>query len=145
MPIRPENRARYPANWKEIRAQILERAKHRCERCQVPNGAMIARGQGRHAGTYYDRDGHIRDEETGKVLGFCRECEYEARAWMVRVVLTIAHLDHTPENCDPANLQALCQTCHNRLDAPMRAAGRKARAPQGQLFETKGAPTKPPG
>lgn len=31
MPINPKNKGRYPANWKEIRAQILERASHACE------------------------------------------------------------------------------------------------------------------
>lgn len=33
MPIRPENERRYPPNWREIRAAILERAGHRCEWC----------------------------------------------------------------------------------------------------------------
>lgn len=41
------------------------------------------------------------------------------------VVLTIAHLDHTPENCDPSNLRALCQQCHNRYDAKHRAETKK--------------------
>lgn len=36
------------------------------------------------------------------------------------VVLTITHLDHTPEHCDPDNLRALCQRCHNRYDAEHR-------------------------
>lgn len=31
MPISPENKARYPADWKQIRARILERAGNRCE------------------------------------------------------------------------------------------------------------------
>jgi len=44
-----------------------------------------------------------------------------------RVVLTVAHLDHAPENCERANLRALCQLCHNRYDAKHRAAGRRAR------------------
>jgi hypothetical protein len=34
-----------------------------------------------------------------------------------RVVLTVAHMDHTPENCTPGNLAALCQRCHLRYDA----------------------------
>lgn len=40
MPIKPENRKRYPKNWKEIRAKILERANHRCEwaGCKAING-----------------------------------------------------------------------------------------------------------
>lgn len=31
MPIKPENKNRYPSNWCEIRVQILERAGNRCE------------------------------------------------------------------------------------------------------------------
>jgi hypothetical protein len=31
MPIKPENRTRYPANWSEIRAAILARAADCCE------------------------------------------------------------------------------------------------------------------
>lgn len=42
-------------------------------------------------------------------------------------VLTIAHLDHYPENNERANLRAWCQRCHNTFDAPMRAAGIRAR------------------
>lgn len=45
-----------------------------------------------------------------------------------KVVLTVAHLDHDPRNCDPANLKAWCQRCHNRYDAPMRRQGIKDRA-----------------
>jgi hypothetical protein len=42
-------------------------------------------------------------------------------------VLTVAHLDHTPENCADENLKALCQRCHNTYDMPMRRAGILAR------------------
>lgn len=44
-----------------------------------------------------------------------------------RVILTVAHLDHDPTNNSRANLRALCQLCHNRHDAPVRAANRKNR------------------
>jgi 5-methylcytosine-specific restriction endonuclease McrA len=38
MPIRPENKALYPKDWKAIRQRILERANHRCEGTpQFPN------------------------------------------------------------------------------------------------------------
>ena len=33
-----------------------------------------------------------------------------------RVVLTVAHLDHTPEHCEPSNLRAMCQRCHLNYD-----------------------------
>ena len=88
MPIKPENRGRYPTNWKEIRAAILERAGNKCEFCGIENYAV--------------RDGS-------------------------RVVLTIAHLDHTPEHNNPDNLRALCQRCHNRNDAKHRAETRRSK------------------
>lgn len=97
MPIRPENRNRYPANWPDIRERTLERAGHRCEGSPAYPECRAANGRTHPA--------------TGS-----------------RVVLTIAHLDHRPENCHPANLRAWCQRCHNTYDAPHRAAGRRARA-----------------
>ena len=38
------------------------------------------------------------------------------------VVLTVAHLDHNPQNCADDNLRALCQRCHLRYDAQHHAA-----------------------
>lgn len=58
MPMKPENRDRYPRNWKAIRAAMLDRAGNRCEFCGVDNYSTC--------GT-------------------------------TKIVLTIAHLDHTPE------------------------------------------------
>lgn len=37
MPILPENRALYPNNWQEIRAEILEREGNACKFCKIPN------------------------------------------------------------------------------------------------------------
>lgn len=43
-----------------------------------------------------------------------------------KVVLTAAHVyDHRPEASSLLNLAALCQRCHNRHDAKMRAANRQ--------------------
>ncbi len=44
------------------------------------------------------------------------------------VVLTVAHLDHDPTNCDRDNLRAWCQRCHNKYDAPHRREGMRQRA-----------------
>ena len=86
MPIKPENKGRYPANWKAIRAGILERAAHCCEGSPAHPECRAAN--------------HQPHPETGS-----------------RVVLTVAHLDHTPENCGPENLRAMCQRCHLKYDA----------------------------
>lgn len=99
MPIKPENRHRYPPNWRAIRAAILERAGHRCERCDVPNG--VWRNHRTDAWTY---DAAL--SEAWRLDG----------DHVARIVLTVAHLDHIPEHNDPANLRALCQRCHLRWD-----------------------------
>lgn len=63
-------------------------------------------------------------ERAGNKCEFCGIANYTIRDNGSRVVLTIAHLDHTPENCDPNNLRALCQKCHNTYDARHRAETR---------------------
>jgi len=102
MPIRPENKDRYPKNWKEISKRIRKRAGDKCEQCGLPNGS------------------------THPLTGS-------------KIVLTVAHLNHTPEDCRPKNLKAWCQKCHNSYDAPMRARGIKERArarrADGDLFD----------
>ena len=138
MPIRPENRARYPKDWPQIRARILERAGHVCEKCKAPNRTRIARGAGKDDGTYMLDTAEVFCAETGSLLGQCRFSDYEL-ARMVDVVLTVAHLDHVPENCDPENLRAWCQRCHLRYDAEHHKrtayATRKAYAMTGDLFD----------
>lgn len=91
MPIRPENRERYPANWRSISYTIRSlRAEWRCE-CEGECGWW-------HGGRCAAEQGNAHPV-TGS-----------------RVVLTVAHLDHQPENCEPANLRAMCQRCHLAYD-----------------------------
>ena len=95
MPIRPENRQRYPKNWaSEIRPAILVRATHRCE------------------GSPAHPDCRAVNHQPHPVTGS-------------RVVLTIAHLDHMPEHNTPENLRAWCQRCHLAYDAAHHAATRR--------------------
>lgn len=49
MPIKPENRAKYPANWSEIRERIRARSSDKCEWCGVNNHAI---GYREHDGTF---------------------------------------------------------------------------------------------
>ncbi len=129
MPIKPENRKRYPKQWPEIRARILARAGNRCEGspkypdCRVPNGAF-------------------RNNTTGEVVegdsGIVEAWEFADGDSVTRIVLTVAHMDHIPENCDDDNLRALCQRCHlaHDLREHMQAAHatRRARRAIGELF-----------
>ncbi len=143
MPIRPENRDRYPPDWPAISARVREEADQMCEWCGVENGRMIRRGKTSSGLAVYRyesqtayEDGY--DSATGAEVPDTGEdtCDWGAPK---RVVLTVAHLDHQPENCDRANLKALCQRCHNAYDAPMRRAGiaarRRERAAIGDLLD----------
>jgi 5-methylcytosine-specific restriction endonuclease McrA len=141
MPIKPENKHRYPKEWPQIRAEILERASHMCEKCKAPNRTRIARGADDDDGTYMLDTAEVFSAETGELLGQCRMSDYSV-ARMVNVVLTIAHLDHTPENCAPENLRAWCQRCHLRYDAEHHKGTaqetRRQRSGQADLFAAAG-------
>jgi hypothetical protein len=145
MPIKRENYALYPGGsptskeWKALRATILDRAGNACENCKAPNGILIVRGIGSDAGTYMHFDGGaVHDAETGEKLGYARGSEYNAGK-LIRVVLTIAHLDHDPTNNDPQNLKALCQMHHLRHDHEHHqknaAVTRRSRLASGDLFD----------
>jgi hypothetical protein len=121
-PIRPENRDRYPAEWRAIREAILERA----EEWRPGSLAFVARcecegecGRGTHTGRCPNIDG-------GQAYGTATPAKPQGST----VVLTVAHLDHTPEHCDPGNLRAMCQGCHLHYDrehhAQTAAATRRA-------------------
>jgi hypothetical protein len=115
MPIRPENKARYPKDWtKVVVPRIRARSGDRCE-CTGQCGRIHNRRQQLEPGEPPPRCGKMNGEPIE--MGVAKPC----------IVLTVMHLDHQPENCDEANLLHACQGCHNRYDAPMRAAGIKAR------------------
>lgn len=101
MPIRPENRSRYPHNWPLISMAVrFYRAAGRCECVGECGRAHVGRCPNTHGGEAYG---------TGS-----------------RVVLTVAHLDHTPENCGLGNLKAMCQGCHLHYDRGHHAATARA-------------------
>ncbi|HRH13483.1 MAG TPA: hypothetical protein PK225_03935 [Azonexus sp.] len=137
MPIRAENKDLYPKDWPQISLAIRKAAGQRCEKCKAPNGEFISRGWGKDAGTYMLEGGETFDADTGEYLGMSRGSEFNCGK-VVRVVLTVAHLDHQPENCAPENLRAWCQRCHNAYDAPMRAKGvadrRRAKLAVSDMF-----------
>lgn len=43
MPIRPENKAKYPADWKKISLRIREQAGNACQFCRISNGIVVVR------------------------------------------------------------------------------------------------------
>jgi hypothetical protein len=110
-PIRTAARRRYPRGWPEISNAIrFDRAGGRCECTGECGSGHEGRCEALHG----------------------RPSPYTGS----KVVLTTAHLDHTPENCDPANLRAMCQRCHLRYDAELHranAAWTRAGRPDQQL------------
>ncbi len=134
MPIRPENRKRYPKHWKQIVSQVRERSGDRCEGspsfpdCRVPNGAVGYRDAGR-----WVQIGDSVDDAGEKI-----DAAHYDGFKVTRIVLTTGHLDHTPENCDLANLRHWCQRCHLHYDRQHHNETayrtRRARAGTAELF-----------
>lgn len=64
----------------------------------------------------------------------------KGEAHIIVIVLTVAHLDHQPENCDLANLRAYCQRHHLAHDHTHHlanaAATRRSGKAIGDLFTT---------
>lgn len=98
MPILKENKPKYPKDWPAISDRIrFDRADYRCEMTTLDGERCTARHGQRHP-------------YTGVI-----------------VVLTVAHLNHKPEDCSDENLKAACQLCHNRYDLAHRLRNRQRR------------------
>lgn len=93
MPVKPENRKRYPKDWKQIANSLKTIAGFRCESSPAFPNCEAVHGK--------------PHPETGAI-----------------VVLTVAHLDHQPENNCSTNLRVWCQRCHNVYDREYRKANR---------------------
>lgn len=91
----PMDRKLYPKNWEEISMSIRRRSWGRCE--------------------WVDSEDNRCEEING----------LPALRFNGRVVLTVAHMNHDPQDNREGNLMALCQKCHNRYDAKHRAKNRR--------------------
>lgn len=133
MPLKAKHNRKYPLTieWRGIWYWLLTRAGFKCEACGIPqyavgyrvHGEFIpARGNGPQ-----DAAGQGRSWPSSAPLTYREACELadarhdsgggkhdaDGHRWIV-VVLTIAHLDHDPQNTDHTNLRILCQQCHAR-------------------------------
>lgn len=141
MPIKPENMVKYPGGsikspeWRAIRKRIGARSGWKCETCGAPHMTIVARG------TYNGRDAYMVIDtnevycaETGLKMAEMRLSDFNARK-VLKIILTVAHLDHDESSEDDENLKHLCQRHHLRLDAKHHArnAARTRRAKGGQL------------
>ncbi|MEP7197255.1 MAG: hypothetical protein ABI851_12105 [Saprospiraceae bacterium] len=120
MPIDYKN---YATNWKsEIRPAILKRANGKCELCNLID----------HIEGYRDNNGDFISVKqiALKLLEGYNYFENELDNIKIdqkpiRIILTIAHLNHDVKNNDPENLKALCQKCHINHDKHYHKSNRR--------------------
>ena len=131
---------RYPSNWlSEIRPRIMLRANNtcECEGCDFRHLEEVwaVKYKGRTTGWFRDfeeANSHPKSGES-KVRDyneFPRVTIPVPNPKKVKVIITIAHLDHdeTNHNVTEDRLMAMCQLCHCRYDAKekYRRANRKS-------------------
>ena len=119
--IMPINYSKYPDNWKtEIRPRILKRANDKCECCGYYNGMEVIsfKFQGKTSWIPYD---DFKDKMNDIVFK------------IVKVILTIAHLDHDETNHQVKDdrLMAMCQLCHLRYDSEEKKRRKKEKEQKG--------------
>lgn len=147
MPIKPENRARYPKDWPAISRQAKERAGWRCVHpgCtahQYAVGFWVQEFGGRWVWKCeWPRDSGFIGQSYADAREVAAGIDWangECGPKPVVIVLTVAHLNHQPEDCRPENLAPMCQRHHlaHDLDHHRRTAyaTRKAAAQTPDLF-----------
>jgi hypothetical protein len=131
-----------PKNWK-IAETVCEDQEQICAWCRKPNGEevfVLPDGSWCQIENYfcwYDRNGCGRrpplvDGKFPWIPGHCGLdaaedclCDICKSIRQIRVVLTVVHLDHNPENCERRNLRALCQRCRLAYDRPKHLEERR--------------------
>ena len=113
MPIK--DKRLYPDNWDTISRFIRQyRAQNKCEKCGAPNHQIVGRWPGKPQWETVDKhqilvgDKHLTQENYLRKMNDIIP--------VVKIVLTVAHLDQNPANNSFFNLAALCQRCHLNHD-----------------------------
>lgn len=105
----PIIRARYPKNWKAIAEQVKTEANWCCEQCGRPCQKL-----GEPSAEFFARVQQWRSNFIPLEFAVAPR----------RYLLTVAHLDQVPKNCDRENLKALCTGCHLNYDRHFRSKQR---------------------
>lgn len=104
----PVNYRNYHPDWKDvIRPQILKRDNYKCKICNVGNRMRIIRGD---------------DDQWLEVDHLIEKEALKTGQKIVKIVLTVAHLNHIVTDNRPENLAALCQLHHIRHDSEHKKA-----------------------
>jgi hypothetical protein len=118
----PMDRKLYPPDWEAIATEIKVEVNWCCEFC---GRACIRPGES--VEEFCDRISTTDNLDECPVVADFRA---SPRRWL----MTVAHLNHVPADCDRSNLKALCNPCHCRYD--LQQMGRKQllkRERHGQL------------
>jgi len=163
MPIKPENRARYPKDWPALSMAAKERAGWKCQHpgCTARQYAVghweLTGARGATPGIWtwrptcgngpHDAAGQGLDWPSLQRFTFAEARQFAANfGWdqeadepkLIVIVLTVAHLNHEPEDCRPENLAAMCQRHHLAYDHDHHRANsqatRRAKAGTLELF-----------
>ena len=98
----PIDYKKYPDNWKtEIRPRILKRDENKCKFCGIRNYTIGWR----------DDTGKFEECNPLYISEFLPSDRKE-----IKIILTVAHLDHKLDDHSDENLAALCQKCHLDYD-----------------------------
>jgi ssDNA-binding Zn-finger/Zn-ribbon topoisomerase 1 len=99
---------RYPKDWKQIRKRIRARAGDRCEACGVKNGAW----------GYRDNEGRFHACDGPAEIEAAIVDDHK----LIKIVCTVAHVNHDLSDNRDEVLRFWCQRCHNRHDVRHRQA-----------------------
>ena len=148
MPIREDLKEHYGRTWKKVtRPRILQRAMVEHYFPDREETRQVARCEcsGQCGTEHTDTGGRCCELHNEPNVTFngagTRKRNRRLTHERARVILTVAHLDQDSANMADSNLLAICQQCHNRLDAPFRPVhtiltkvrrARKARLALGQ-------------
>lgn len=141
MPIKPENKARYPKDWKAISLQVKERASFMCQHpgCttrQYAFGQWHPEPSGGKRWHWWGTGATWK--EARRMAAEADDAAGNDGPKPIVIVLTVAHLNHQPEDCRPENLAAMCQRHHLAHDLQHHQANaqatRRARAGTAELF-----------
>ena len=141
MPIKPENKARYPKDWPALSLAARERAKWRCQHpgctaTQYSVGYWVCFAGGPHEWRPLEGNRPPTTAQDHEFDNAGEGCDFQGDRWTYKaarefiarwcweedttpivIVLTVAHLNHEPEDCRPENLAAMCQRHHLAYDA----------------------------
>lgn len=112
----PIDYKKYPENWKaEIVPRILKRANNKCEFCFLENKQFVWKNR-----VYCKTENGNFGYRTIWFSNIYDAYRFKSKFFpkKIKVVLTIAHLDHDESNhtVEDSRLKALCQYCHLNYD-----------------------------